>query len=238
MSKDANAYLPTGYKTNIPILARQFKEIFRDETVLICPLMHGGKKDFEIYERFMGKVDCDFPDYVTVPIEATSDMDKHGEYRLFNTPVDVIQGELAGIRANGSTVRNMVVFDNVLRTGGTMVGGELYGLLHRKDLDIETVWGMASYDLLGIVPFSIFKAFDRWIGFVNFLKNGAPEHNIPPLKNTYRMLVSEGLLDSIGDGIPGGINGSQKDLKLRNISDAQASEILTEAFKKYIRKKE
>lgn len=236
---DGNVYLPSAYKRNIPRLLKKFQKIFDDRSILICPLMFGGSNDFDLYEEYIDKEDCTLPPYVRCDLEASDEI-VYREHRKIKTPVEEVQEKLEYRREEGEDIRDMIVFDNVLRSGKTLIGGHVYGLENSDDLGIERVWGMSSYDLLGIAVFSVFKCYDEWLGPVKFMKDGAPNHDIPlkSLPNTYEMLKERDLLEKIGtDEYDTEIEKSERNPGLKDIEDKDASTILRDAFKMFQKKR-
>lgn len=238
--EDINTYLPRAYIRNIPVVAQRLKEELGEESVLICPLRRGGTRDFDLYERYLKIIGCnDFPDHVRYDLGyQVGDELVDGEYTRFVDSVEKIQ---AKIEEEGKDVKHMIVFDNVSRTGTCILGGIVYGLEHRDELGIDKVYTMASYDLLGIINFSIFKAYEKWLGITEVMKNGwkPPNHplfeddfEVKPRPKIYRKLKKAGLLEHIGK-----INmerNNSVDMSLKGISDEDAHKFIKKAFQEFV----
>jgi len=116
--------------------------------------------------------------------------DVNGEVRRILTPAHDIQ--VPGIR-------HLVLFDDSIKTGKTIIGALAWALENKEVLGFEKAYLVASYDLCGVAHFALDVRCDRCVGPVEVMRKGIPENAIEPFPKTYQMLEKKGRLGSIAE---------------------------------------
>ena len=179
------------FTRNMYRLANQVKHTFGDSKILVCPLAWNGAYDFGVYEKAMKDVQCQFPAYERRDIEKDRSQDPlDGEYRRIITPAS--DAKVPGIKY-------IVLFDDTIKSGKTMIGALVWALENKDELGFERAYIMASNDLLGMAHFSLLSHYNRWLGPADIMRNGAPEKGVLPFPETLKKLEGRGLLAAIGE---------------------------------------
>ena len=166
------------------------KRLSEGEKILICPLKRNGAIDFAGYEKLLGKTNYSFPLYEKREIEPENRESATCEVRRIVTPASDVKVP---------NIRYIVLFDDSIKTGKTMIGALAWLLENKEELGFDKVYVAASWDRVGISHFCAEPSYIKWHGPVDFMYNGAPEKDLRPFPKTYKKLEKSGLLSAIGD---------------------------------------
>ena len=175
---------------NAKLLTYYFNVTFGDSNILVCPLKRNGSYDFDRYEKIIREKGYQFPSYERRDIEPESRDTMNDEVRRIITPVQDVKVPEA---------KDLVIFDDSIKSGGTIFGALAWALENRDELKFEKVYVVASYDLIGVAHFSLYPGYDSWRGLVDVMKNGVPERHVAPYTETLERLEKNDLLSAIGE---------------------------------------
>jgi hypothetical protein len=171
-------------------LADYFSATFGKDKILICPLKRSGTYYFDEYEKFIRGMKFPFPPYEKREIEPEGRDAMKGEVRRIITSVHGIEVP---------EIKYIVLFDDSIKSGKTMLGALAWALENKETLDFEKIYVTASLDLLGMSHFAVDMHHYRLPGPIEIMRHGVPEEGVAPFPVTLKRLEERGLLSAIAD---------------------------------------
>ena len=172
-------------------LAEYFSTTFGREKILIYPILNSGAHYFTKYEKLIGQMKLSFPPYQRKDIKSQKKERARGEVRRILTSAKRARPK--------NSIKNLVLFDNTIQTGRSMLGACEWALTNKERIGFEQLYIVALHDWLRMAHFSLGHPPMSYLGPLEIMKHGVPDAMPPVLPYTETLKKLEPLASAIAE---------------------------------------